>query len=105
MGSWRDNERGEVPVILEWRSSRSVPEDLTACLATIAATIPTDGDVNRPEEVRTLPLAGVCPHTNGQLLGLVYESSRHPINLRDVLLRIEKPSVDERRILGGIIAT
>lgn len=78
---------------------------MEARLKRITANVSTDQDVNRSEEIRTLQLAGIFQDNKQPLKALVYESSRQSINLRDVFLRIAKPSANERRILGGIIAT
>ncbi|KAJ4108309.1 hypothetical protein NW760_003375 [Fusarium oxysporum] len=77
IGTWSRGEHTS-PGLIEWTTA--VPEALKPYLATVQERIPTDE--NRPEETRTLPT-----------------------DLRDGISRIQKPSSEDRRALGRIIAT
>ena len=57
MGRWVRNDGEGVSVFLERRVS--VPESLDTCLATLVENIPTDEDVNRSEEIRTMRTASI----------------------------------------------
>jgi hypothetical protein len=103
MGIAIRNDGSKVNVVLEWRVSASV--DLGARVAKAIENIPTDEDVNRPEEIRTLKFEGLFIFQEQSLSALVYECPQKPLNLRDVLLTIAKPSEDDRGKLAGIIAT
>lgn len=100
MGMWTRNDT-PVSVLLEWRSP--VPADFAAYVAKIVENIPTDEDVNRPEAIRTLKFEGLF--NEGPRTTLVYQCPQSPVNLRDVLLQIKKPSGDDRRALASIVAT
>ncbi|KAK7584712.1 hypothetical protein V3481_011040 [Fusarium oxysporum f. sp. vasinfectum] len=76
IGTWSRGEHTS-PGLIEWTTA--VPEALKPYLATVQERIPTDE--NRPEETRTLPT-----------------------DLRDAISRIQKPSSEDRRALGRIIA-
>ena len=93
----------KVNVLLKWKMS--VPADLGLRVAKALVDIPTDEDVNRPEEIRTLKSEGRLKVDEHSLSALIYECAQKFLNFRDVLLTIEKPSSENRRILGGIIAT
>ena len=84
-------------MLVEWYAS--APRDF----AEAAENIQTDDDINRPEELRTLKIEGVF--NEGSHVALVYQCQQHPVNLREVLLKIPKPSGDERRRLANIVAT
>ncbi|CZR65265.1 uncharacterized protein PAC_15165 [Phialocephala subalpina] len=103
MGISKRGDGSQVDVLLEWRAS--VPADLGALVAKAVENIPTDEDVNRPEEVRTLKFEGLFKAKEPSLSALVYECPQKPLNLRDVLLTIAKPSGDDRGKLAAIIAT
>jgi hypothetical protein len=103
MGISTRNDGSKVNVVLEWRVSASA--DLGARVAKALENIPTDEDVNRPEEIRTLKFEGLFTVQEQSLSALVYECPQKPLNLRDVLLTIAKPSGDDRGKLAGIIAT
>jgi hypothetical protein len=101
MGRWMRNDGEAISVLLEWRAS--VPADLDTCLSTVVENIPTDEDVNRPEEIRTMKVAGIFH--NAPRTAIVYQCPRQPVNLRDILRNIEKPSGSDRRALASIVAT
>ncbi|KAF2455119.1 hypothetical protein BDY21DRAFT_351261 [Lineolata rhizophorae] len=101
MGRCTQNDGETVNILLEWRAS--VPATLSAYLTKVADNIPTDEDVNRPEEIRTMKIAGIFH--DPQRTAIVYLCPRQPVNLRDVLRKIEKPSGSDRRALASIIAT
>ena len=103
MGISKRSDGSQVDVLLEWRAS--VPADLGALVAKAVENIPTDEDVNRPEEVRTLKFEGLFKAKEPSLSALVYECPHKPLNLRDVLLTIAKPSGDDKGKLASIIAT
>jgi hypothetical protein len=103
MGISRRSDGSQDSVLLEWRSS--VPVNFKAFILKALENIPTDDDMNRPEEVRTLKFKGIFKVDRQSPSALVYECAQRPLNLREVLLTIEKPSAKDRRILGSIIAT
>ena len=103
MGISQRSDGSKVNVLLEWKMS--APADLGLRVAKALVDIPTDEDVNRPEEIRTLKFEGLFKVDEHSPLALVYKCAQKPLNLRDVLLTITKPSPENRRILGGIIAT
>ena len=100
MGTWSRNDGRKVTGLFEWTAS--APEDFNTFIVEELERIPTDDDVNRPEEVRTLKVEGLF---NGADAALVYQCAQQPVNLHDVLVNIGKPSGDDRRALGSIIAT
>lgn len=55
------------------------------------------------EEVHTLKTHGIF--NEGPRTALIYQCSQQPMDLREVLLNILKPSGDDRRVLSRIIAT
>jgi hypothetical protein len=103
IGISTQNDGSKVNVVLEWGLSASA--DLGARVAKALENIPTDEDVNRPEEVRTLKFEGLLSVQEQSLSALVYECPQKPLNLRDVLLTIAKPSGEDRGKLASIIAT
>ncbi|KAF4943436.1 hypothetical protein FGADI_13425 [Fusarium gaditjirri] len=98
MGTWSWDEHTS-PVLIEWTTA--APEALKPYLATVQERIPTDE--NRPEETRTLVIDHLF--NDGGRHALIYRCVEQPIDLRDVLTRIEKPSPEYRRALGSTIAT
>ena len=103
IGISTQNNRSKVNVVLKWGLSASA--DLGARVAKALENIPTDEDVNRPEEIRTLKFEGLFTVQEQSLSALVYECPQKPLNLRDVLLTIAKPSGDDRGKLASIIRT
>ncbi|KLP11498.1 Uncharacterized protein Y057_10061 [Fusarium fujikuroi] len=85
--------------LIEWTTA--MPKTLEPCLAVVEERLPTDE--NRPEEARTL----VFNHffNDGPRIGLVYKCVEQPIDLREAITRIPKPSPEHRRALGRTIAT
>lgn len=85
--------------LIEWTTA--MPETLEPCLAAVEERLPTDE--NRPEEARTL----VFNHffSCGPRIALVYKCVEQPIDLREAITRIPKPSPEYRRALGRTIAT
>ena len=74
-------------------------------LAKATENTPTDGDVNRLGEIHTSNFEGVFMVEEYPFPALVYQCAQNPPTLRDVLLTTKKPSPEDRRILGGTIAT
>lgn len=103
MGISTRNDGSKVDVVLEWRAAASA--DFGARIAKAIDIIPTDEDVNRPEETRTLKFEGLLTIQEQSLSAFVYVCSPKSLNLREVLLTIAKPSGDDRGRLAGIIAT
>jgi len=103
MGTCTRHDQSKINVVLERRVPAS--GDLGARVAKALENIPTDEDVNRPEEVRTLKFEGILIVQEQSLSALVYQCPQNPLNLRDVLMTIAKLSGDDRNKLGGIIAT
>ena len=79
MGISTRNDGSKANVILEW--GLSAPADLGARVAKALENIPTDEDVNRPEEIRTLNFEGVLTVQEQSLSALVYECPQKPLNL------------------------
>ncbi|KAL9026609.1 MAG: hypothetical protein Q9196_004743, partial [Gyalolechia fulgens] len=100
-GSCPRNDGQTVSVMLEWGAS--APIDIGTHIAEVVENIPTEVDVNRPEEIRTLKIQGTFKEA--LRTALVYECPQQLVNLHDVLLNIKKPSGVERRMLSSILAT
>lgn len=66
MGVYKRKDGPTVGVLLEWRTS--TPIGLDAAVIKVVEIIPTDEDVNRPEETQTLKVGGVLPKHHGPLL-------------------------------------
>jgi hypothetical protein len=89
MGDWLRKDGQTVMGLLEWTTAAP---NIGAYLVVVEERVPTDG--NRPEEIHTLKVDGFFS-----------EGPRPPTDLRDVLLKVPKPSGDDRRALSRIIAT
>lgn len=100
MGVSTRNDGQTVNVLLEWRVS--APAGLEEILKKVLENIPTDEDVNRPEEIRSLKIEGIFDQA--QRTAIVYQCPSQPVNLRDVLQKIPKPSADDRRVLASLVA-
>ncbi|TVY61774.1 hypothetical protein Focb16_v013234 [Fusarium oxysporum f. sp. cubense] len=98
IGTWSRGEHTS-PRLIEWTTA--VPEALKPYLATVQERIPTDE--NRPEETRTLVIDHLF--NDGRRNALIYRCVEQPTDLRDAITRIQKPSSEDRRALGRIIAT
>ncbi|RKL20796.1 hypothetical protein BFJ68_g2796 [Fusarium oxysporum] len=98
IGTWSRGEHTS-PGLIEWTTA--VPEALKPYLATVQERIPTDE--NRPEETRTLVIDHLF--NDGRRNALIYRCVEQPTDLRDAITRIQKPSSEDRRALGRIIAT
>ncbi len=90
MGVSVRSDRSQVEVLLEWRVS--APTDLGGRVAKALENIPTDEDVSRPEEIRTLEFEGLFKVEEHFPPTLVYKCAQKPSNLGDALLTIEEPS-------------
>lgn len=97
IGTWSRGEHTS-PGLIEWTTT--VPEALKPYLATVQERIPTDE--NRPEETRTLVIDHLF--NDGRRNALIYRCVEQPTDLRDAITRIQKPSSEDRRALGRIIA-
>jgi len=97
MSTWTNSDGQKIRVLVEWCAPALTDS------AQAAEIIQTDDDFDRPEELRTLKIEGVLEE--GSQAALVYRCLQDPMNLREVLLKIAKPSGDERRRLANIIAT
>ncbi|KND86524.1 hypothetical protein TOPH_08826 [Tolypocladium ophioglossoides CBS 100239] len=100
MGLWTQKDGDTTTGLLEWTTP--VPKDFSVYISQVAERIPTDDDVNRPEEARTLKIDSIF---SGSPAALVYQCPQQPMDLHEILRSIEKPSGKDRRALGGIIAT
>ena len=100
MGTWIRNER-TFSGLLEWTAT--APEDFLPYIERVKQRLPTDDDVDRPEETRTLKIDGYF--MEGGRIALVYQCSRQPVDLHDILVNLNKPSGDDRRALSRIIVT
>lgn len=90
------------PLVLEWVST--VPTGLTISLVQLREELPTNQSRRRrPEEVRTLRLAGI--HHGARRAALAYELPYVPATLRDVLENVPKPSASDRCVLARLVAT
>ncbi|CAJ2508619.1 Uu.00g136450.m01.CDS01 [Anthostomella pinea] len=85
--------------LVEWTTA--APAALNKYLATVTERISTEA--NRPEEAHTLKIEALF--YDETRTALIYQCSQKPTDLREVLLHVPKPSVDDRRALGRIIAT
>ncbi|KAH7199589.1 hypothetical protein DER44DRAFT_887680 [Fusarium oxysporum] len=98
IGTWSRGEHTS-PGLIEWTTA--VPEALKPYLATVQERIPTDE--NRPEETRNLEIDHLF--NDGRRNALIYRCVEQPTDLRDAITHIQKPSSEDRRALGRIIAT
>ncbi|KAH9906991.1 hypothetical protein F4778DRAFT_608272 [Xylariomycetidae sp. FL2044] len=93
--------------LLEWTAA--APDAFRAHLAKVEERLPT-GD-GRPEEARTLKIGGLFSSSqegrSTTTTALVYQCAprQPPVDLREVMLRLPKPSSDDRRALSLVIAT
>lgn len=95
-----NKEGKDVTRLVEW--SIEAPEPFEGHVARVKERVATDKDVNRPEEARTFKIEFYF--RDGPRSCLVYRCFP-PISLREVLQHVPRPSPEERRKLGGIIAT
>lgn len=101
IGTWIRKDGRTVTGLLEWTAAS--PEALGSHLTAFMERLPTDEDVSRSEEARTLKIDAIF--REGRRTALVYLCSQQPIDLRNILLTVEKPSGNDRRALSRIIAT
>lgn len=80
-GVWAFRYRTTDPesILLEWGLLASA--DLEERIAKTLENIPTDEDVNRPEEIRTLKFEGLFTIQEQFLSALVYKHPHKPLNL------------------------
>lgn len=101
LGTHKKRDGTTAPLVLEWISD--IPAGLPIALIQLRDELPTDQSrYRRPEEVRTLRIAGV--HAQGRA-ALAYELPYVPVTLRDVLVSVEKPAPEDRCVLAKLVAT
>ncbi|SPN98791.1 uncharacterized protein DNG_01832 [Cephalotrichum gorgonifer] len=103
-GTHKARDGTTAPLVLEWISS--MPIGLAISLVQLRDELSTNkSPQRRPEEVRTLPFAGI--HLDGRegRAALAYELLYLPTNLRDVLVGLDKPMPEDRCVLAGLVAT
>jgi hypothetical protein len=79
MGISTQKDRSKVNVVLEWGLLASA--DLGTRVAKALENIPTNKDVNWPEEVCTLKFKGLLSIQEQSLSALVYKCPQKPLNL------------------------
>lgn len=85
----------------------SIPASLPIALIQLRDELPTHySRRRRPEEVRTLRIAGLqIPGPNQPAAALAYELPYVPPTLRDVLEGVPKPAPGDRCLLASLVAT
>lgn len=100
-GAYRRRDGTTVPIVLEWISE--IPAGLPIALVQLRDELPTDQSTTlRPEEVRTLRIAGVYAKERA---ALAYELPYVPVTLRDVMLTVDKPTPGDRGVLAKLVTT
>ena len=101
MGTWLQKGGQRAVVLLEWITVE--PNTLLTYLKDVEERIPTGG--HRREEIHMLKIHSIF--RKGPRTALMYRCSQQqqPVDLRQVLLKVQKPSGEDRRALSRIIAT
>lgn len=100
-GSYRKRDGTTVAIVLEWTSA--IPAGLPITLVQLRDELPTDQSTTlRPEEVRTLHIAGVYSQDRA---ALAYELPYVPVTLRDVMASVDKPTPGDRCVLAKLVTT